>query len=231
MKESIFETREALVSEFSQRIVGILSDAIAEKGAASILVSGGSTPLPLFKALSESDLEWSKVTISLADERWVEPSDSASNEKLVRENLLQNNAADATFIGMKTPHTDANDGLEELNARYEAMSWPVDILILGMGEDAHTASLFPCSEQIQTGLSTEDKLLAVSPTTAPHQRMSFSLNALVQSENVFLHLTGDSKKAVLDKAVAGDIALNEAQLEMPIRAVLHNADVELLWAP
>ena len=231
MKESIFETREALVSEFSQRIVGILGDAIAEKGAASILVSGGSTPLPLFKALSESDLEWSKVTISLADERWVEPSDSASNEKLVRENLLQNKAANATFIGMKTSHSDANDGLEELNARYEAMSWPVDVLILGMGEDAHTASLFPCSEQIQTGLSTEDKLLAVTPTTAPHQRMSFSLNALVQSKNVFLHLTGDSKKAVLDKALAGDISLNEAQLEMPIRAVLHNADVELLWAP
>lgn len=244
MKESIYGSREALVADFSQKIVAILSQGISQNDAASMLVSGGSTPLPLFKALSESDLDWSKVTISLADERWVEANDSASNEKLVRENLLQNKAAQASFISMKTSHADANDGLEELNTRYSTMSWPADILILGMGEDAHTASLFPCSQQIEEGLSTQKKLLAVTPTTAPHQRMSFSLNALVQSKNIFLHLTGDSKKSVLDKALSGvDVTLKESAssneslysresaLEMPIRAVLQNAEVELLWAP
>jgi len=232
MKESIYKTREALVDDFSQKIVSILSQAISQNGTASMLVSGGSTPLPLFKVLSESELDWSKVTISLADERWVEPTDAASNEKLVRENLIQNKAAQATFIGMKTSHADANDGVEELNLRYSAMSWPVDILILGMGEDAHTASLFPCSQQLEEGLSTKEKLLAVTPTTAPHQRMSFSLNALVQSKNVFLHLTGDSKKAVLDKALSGANAdSKQSAFEMPIRAVLQNAEVELLWAP
>lgn len=226
MKESIFETREALVEQFAATISQILSAAIAEKGAASILVSGGSTPLPLFKALSDTDLDWSKVTISLADERWVAPDDAASNEKLVRENLLQNLAAAASFIGMKTDADDAQDGIAELNQRYEAMSWPVDVLILGMGEDGHTASLFPCSEQIENGLSTKEKLLAVTPTTAPHQRMSFSLDALLQSANIFLHLTGSSKKVVLDKALSG-----EDPLELPIRAVIQNAEVELLWAP
>lgn len=226
MKQSIYDSKEALVADFSQKIVSILGESIAKQGAASILVSGGSTPLPLFKALSETDLEWSKVTISLADERWVEPTDADSNEKLVRENLLQNNAAAANFIGMKTSHADAKDGIDELNARYEAMSWPVDVLILGMGGDAHTASLFPCSAEIEQGLTTKERLLAVQPTTAPHQRMSFSLNALIQSKNVFLHLTGDSKKAVVEEALAG-----EDTRAMPIRAVLQNAEVELLWAP
>jgi len=226
MKESIFESPQALTDSFAQRIVTILNDAIEQQGQASLLVSGGRTPLPLFQQLSQASLDWSKVTISLADERWVGADDAASNEKLVRDNLLQAEAAAATFISMKTSHDDAADAVAELNARFADMSWPVDVLILGMGEDGHTASLFPCSEQIEQGLATEEKLLAVTPTTAPHQRMSFSLNALVQSKHIFLHLTGASKKSVLDQALAGD-----NPLEMPIRAVLNNADVELFWAP
>lgn len=226
MKQTLYRNAEELTVHFAGKITAILDAAIKAKGQASILVSGGRTPLPLFKALSESDIDWSKVVISLADERWVSPEDDASNEKLVRANLLQGNAASATFIGMKTEHENAADAVVELQSRYEQMSWPVDVLILGMGEDGHTASLFPCSEQIQDGLKTSAKLLAVQPTTAPHQRMSFSLNALLQSENIFLHLTGESKKAVLENALAGDNAL-----EMPIRAVIQNADVELVWAP
>lgn len=226
MRESIYDTVPALTADFTQKITTLLAAAIAEKGQASMLVSGGSTPLPLFKALSESDLDWANVVVSLADERWVNPDDDASNEKLVRENLLQGKAASAQFIGMKTDHADASDALEELNARYEAMSWPVDVLILGMGGDGHTASLFPCSEQIEAGLNTTNKLLAVQPGTAPHQRMSFSLSALIASKHIFLHLTGHGKKTVLDEALAGDDAL-----ALPIRAVLHNADVELVWAP
>lgn len=226
MRQSIYQNTEALNHDFASKIVAILAQAIEEKGKASLLVSGGRTPLPLFKALSQSELDWSKVTISLVDERWVAADDDASNEKLVRANLLQDKAASANFIGMKTEHGDANDSLPTLNERYKNMSWPVDVLILGMGEDGHTASLFPCSEQIEQGLNTADKLLAVQPTTAPHQRMSFSLKAILESEHIFLHLTGESKKAVLEQALAGDKAL-----EMPIRAVLQNADVELVWAP
>ena len=97
-----------------------------------------------------------------------------------------------------------------------------------MGEDGHTASLFPCSEQIQAGLdrSSNARYIAVQPTTAPHQRMSLTLDAILTSQNIFLHLTGVGKQAVLDQALAGD-----DPLEMPIRAVLQNADVELMWAP
>ncbi len=228
MKESLFASTEELNTAFAGRIVAILKAAIAEKGSASLLVSGGRTPLPLFQALTKADLEWDKVTISLADERWVEPDDSASNEKLVRENLLQGNASSANFLPLKTEHRDAADAVTTLTERFAAVARPFDVLILGMGEDGHTASLFPCSEQIKQGLDTskDDVFIAVQPTTAPHQRMSFTLKALLQSENIFLHLTGDKKKAVLEQALQ-----DNDPLHTPILAVLQNAEVELVWAP
>lgn len=227
MKQSIFESAEQLNTTFSQRIVELLEKGIAEKGRASILVSGGRTPLGLFKALSETQMDWSKVDISLADERWVSTDDDASNEKLVKNNLLQGYASKASFYSLVADKADANDAIEEVSARVSAMSQPFDVLILGMGEDGHTASLFPCSAQIQQGLdlNTDQQLIAVTPTTAPHQRISFTLKALLTSQNIFLHLTGESKKQVLEQALSGD-----DEFAMPIRAVLSRADVELMWA-
>lgn len=221
-----FNSNAELVQAFSEKIKSLLQQAIAEKGRASLVVSGGRTPLPLFKTLSETDLDWSKVDITLADERWVDVEDDASNEKLVRENLLVNHAKAANFIGLKTRHGDAKDAEEEVASKLAAIKGKFDVLILGMGEDGHTASLFPCSDQIETGLTTDQTCLAVQPTTAPNQRMSLSLNALLNSENVFLHLTGESKKTVLEKAQQGD-----DQKAMPIRAILQNTDVTLMWAP
>ncbi|MDN4503313.1 6-phosphogluconolactonase [Alteromonadaceae bacterium BrNp21-10] len=228
MKRSEYTSTEVLNQDFASRIVKMLKEGIDTKGRASLLVSGGRTPMGLFAALSQSELAWDKVDISLADERWVESTDAASNEKLVRENLLQNNAAVANFVGMKTAHADANDGLEECTARINSMSQPFDVLILGMGEDGHTASLFPCSTQLAAGLDMQSGniLVAVTPTSAPNQRMSLTLPALLSSKNIFLHLTGDSKKAVLQSALDG-----EDETAMPIRAVLNRADVELVWAP
>ncbi len=228
MQENIFTSRDELNDAFAAKIVAILGQGIEQNGRASLLVSGGSTPLPLFQRLSQAELAWDKVDVSLVDERWVEGSDSASNTKLVKENLLQANAAAATFVEMKTAQANAEDAVETCTERFNAMQNPFDVLILGMGEDGHTASLFPCSEQIQAGLDleTDADFIAVQPTTAPHQRMSLTLKRILDSKNTFLHLTGESKKAVLDKALAGDDAY-----EMPIRAVLKHADVQLMWAP
>lgn len=228
LTRSEFESVDALNASFADKIVKTLEAGISENGRASLVVSGGRTPLALFATLSNTGIAWDKVDITLADERWVENTDSASNEKMVRENLLVNLAAKANFVPLKTSHANAEDGVEECTARLASMQTPFDVLILGMGEDGHTASLFPCSEQVNAGLDMQsgNKFIAVQPTTAPNQRMSLTLPALLDSQNVFLHLTGEAKKRVLQKALDGS---DEAG--MPIRAVINRADVELVWAP
>lgn len=226
--EHIFESTEALNCDFSAKIVNILSKGIVKNGRASLVVSGGRTPKPLFNILSNTDLEWEKVDISLADERWVEQSDPASNETMVRQNLLINKAAKANFVGLKTHHHSANDAVALCTENLRQVKTPFDVLILGMGEDGHTASLFPCSDQIAQGLDLDSQatFIAVTPTTAPNQRMSLTLSALLNSENVFLHLTGESKRTVLAQALEG-----KDELAMPIFAVLNRTNVQLVWAP
>lgn len=223
-----FENADALTSGFAETLTALLKEGIAQRGRASLVVSGGRTPLALFKQLSETDLEWDKVDITLADERWVSEDDDASNTKLVRENLIQNNAAAAHFVTLKTDDAEANDGIAEVENRLSSFSLPFDALILGMGEDGHTASLFPCCKQIEDGLNlASGKIcIATQPTTAPHQRISLTLPAILNSRNIFIHLTGEKKKEVLEDALA-----NNTELEKPVTAVVNRADVTLMWAP
>ena len=222
-----FTSTEALNEEFATKIIAILQIAIAEKGQASLIVSGGNTPKPLFAELSQADLDWSKVVISLADDRWVDTNDAASNDKLVREHLLVGNAAAATFISLKHNFADANDAVSACEAALSNVKMPFDVLILGMGEDGHTASLFPCSKELQAGLDLNSgkKYIAVQPTIATHQRMSLTLPALLASSHIFLHLTGAAKQAVVAQALAS------TETQMPIKAVLDRANVQLMWAP
>ncbi|RDV26155.1 6-phosphogluconolactonase [Alteromonas aestuariivivens] len=223
-----FESPQALTEAFAAQLVSILSDGIAKRGRASLVVSGGRTPLALFQTLSNADLEWDKVDVTLADERWVDEADDASNTRLVRENLIQNKASVANFVTLKTDHSDAKDGIGEAESRVANLAQPFDALILGMGEDGHTASLFPCSEQVEAGLDMDSGrvCIAVQPTTAPHQRISLTLPALLNSRNIFLHLTGESKKDVLTDALSG-----ATEVQKPITAVVNRAPVTLMWAP
>ena len=216
-----FDDRPTLDVSFAEKVAQILTASIAKKGKASIAVSGGSTPKGFFNALSHKEIAWDKVTITLADERWVDENSDASNTRLVKKNLLQNNASKANFLNFKIADKLNKATLEQLNKQAELLL-SLDVLILGMGEDGHTASLFPCSEQINEALSltNSDALISVQPKTAPHQRLTFSLAALLQSKNVFLHLCGESKKQVLKDALADDNALI-----MPIRAFLHSPTV------
>lgn len=226
--ESLYESASALNKAFADDIAKLLSEGIAQRGKASLLVSGGRTPLPLFQALCEADIDWSKVDVSLVDERWVNEQDDASNTRLVKQNLLVGKAAAARFVEMKSAESDATDAVLACEARLATMAQPFDVLILGMGEDGHTASLFPCSEQLQAGLDMNSGrvCIATQPTTAPHQRMSLTLPAIVASRNIFLHLTGEKKREVLNDALA-----NATATQKPIVAVINAATVTLKWAP
>lgn len=226
--ENKFASIDLLNQNFSQKVADILRKGIELNGRASLVVSGGRTPKVMFNSLSTQPLAWSKVDVTLADERWVSAEDPASNETMVRENLLVNLAAKANFVGLKTEHDDASDAVETCTDHLSKIKTPFDVLILGMGEDGHTASLFPCSEQIADGLdlSNDAQYIAVQPTTAPNQRMSLTLKALLNSNHIFLHLTGEAKLQVLKTAIEGT-----DEMHMPIRAVLNKAPVELVWAP
>jgi len=223
-----FKQRQLLDEMLADKVATLLTAAVKAKGKASIAVSGGSTPKGFFQALSNKPLPWSAITITLADERWVGIDSSASNTKLVHENLLQNEAAKAKFFHLKQGQALNATTLAELNLAAEQQLLPLDVLILGMGEDGHTASLFPCSEEITQCLANDSPaLIKVQPKTAPHQRISFSFSTLAKSKNIFLHISGVSKKQVLAQAIAG-----QESREMPIRAFLHAPDLntQVYWA-
>lgn len=223
-----FISRDELDQALAEKVANELTQAITEKGKASLAVSGGSTPKGFFAKLSQYDLAWDKVTVTLADERWVEYESDASNTRLVHENLLQNKAKKATFFHLKRGEL-TEETLATLNEEAKTLLLPFDVLILGMGEDGHTASLFPCSDQIKQGLDTanQDALMKVVPKTAPNDRITFTFSQLIKSKNIILHVCGDNKKVVLDKANAGNDFF-----EMPIRAFLQNTNIQtqVYWA-
>ncbi len=223
-----FIQREKLDIALANKVAEILANEVALKGRASIAVSGGSTPKGFFKALSQKDLPWSDITVTLADERWVGIESDASNTRLVHENLLQNKAVNAKFFHLKQGAELTEETLDDLNLAASTSLLPLDVLILGMGEDGHTASLFPCSDEIDQALSlTANPLLKVVPKSAPHDRITFSFAHLKTSKNVFLHISGASKQTVLNQAI------KESNIrEMPIRAFLNDPEINtnVYWA-
>jgi 6-phosphogluconolactonase len=223
-----FENTSALDAALTAKVSGLLSTAIATEGKASLVVSGGRTPVGFFHLLSQCELDWSKVTIALADERWVNADDAASNEKLVRENLLINEAHKAEYLALKNSAENALDGEVECQQRLNAIG-RFTLVILGMGDDGHTASLFPGSDALQRGLDMHSgaDCIAVTPLDAPHQRMSMTLPRLLNTESLFIHISGASKQQVLSQANAGDDVM-----ELPIRAILQQQQtpVSIYWA-
>ncbi len=225
-----FKDSATLVAALGDQVAELLRAGIRARGRASLVVSGGSTPVPFFAVLSERALDWEKVSITLADERWVDPADAASNEHLVRLHLLQNRAAAASFVGLKTEAPTAVQGEKECGEHLALLPRPFDVLILGMGNDGHTASLFPQAARLDEALALDSGQLcmAITPPAAPHERMTLTLPALLQSRQIILHLVGPGKREVYEKALAkGPV------VEMPIRAVLGQATapVTVFWAP
>ena len=198
-------------------------------------MSGGSTPVPLYEALSKTELAWKKVKVALVDERWVDQQHSASNEALIRRSLLINNAKSASFIGMKTTDEKASKGQPHTESRYRSLPQPYSVAIVGMGLDGHTASLFPGAHGIKAALQTESEQITAainakqSPVTGTNtERLTMTLSGLLKCERLIILLTGEDKLAVFEQAMKpGPVE------ELPIRGLLHQEKVpiELYWAP
>ncbi|MGQ5522995.1 6-phosphogluconolactonase [Chitinimonas sp. PSY-7] len=198
-----YDSRIDLDICLAREVAAALETALRERGSASLAVSGGRTPVGMFQQLRQMRLDWSRVWITLVDDRWLPVDHADSNERLVRENLLKYQVEAANFIGLKTPAPTPEAGLTEVESALAKVPQPFDVVILGMGEDGHTASLFPCSAELETAAAVDNpkQVVAVNPTTAPYARISLTLAAIVRSRNIFLHLTGEKKKAVFDAAM------------------------------
>ena len=213
-----------LTVQLARSIASNLEAAIAQRGVATLAVSGGSTPRPLFERLSQLTLDWTRVTITQVDERWVDEHHPDSNARLIREHLLQNFAAAASFVSMKTPGNSPFDAEAAAGKKLSTFAQGIDVVVLGMGEDGHTASFFPGATTLARALDPSgDKLcIAVAPPSAPHQRMTLSLAALLRTDNIYLHITGEAKLDVLQQA-----ATPGSEEELPIRSVLYRAEPPL----
>ncbi|RCV91734.1 6-phosphogluconolactonase [Billgrantia montanilacus] len=217
--------RDQLAEQLAEAATAALEQDLARQERALLVLSGGSTPVPFFQALASRELPWSRIDVTLADERWVPESAEASNARLVREHLLVGPAAAANFISLVTGDETPEQGAAEVARRIEALSWPASLVVLGMGGDGHTASLFPDSRELELALSTADPVVAVRSPSQPQARITLSADRLHQARRHVLHITGGDKRSVLARAMAGDDLR-----ELPIRAFL-SCPLAVYWAP
>lgn len=225
-----FSDQEGLARNLAMAISSLLSRKIEDRGRAGLVVSGGRTPVSLFEALSRQDIDWSRVLVTLVDERWVPTTSKNSNQALVEAHLLKNRAKKATFLGLFVPDMAAKEAEKECSRRLKEAHFPFDVLVLGMGADGHTASLFPGAEGLREALEPASGQMckAVRPKDAPFERMTLTLPAILSAENIFLHIVGRKKMEAFKRALE-----DGSSIDMPIRYVLRRAwpPLKVYWAP
>ncbi|MCJ2374692.1 6-phosphogluconolactonase [Pseudomonas sp. RGM 3321] len=221
-----FDTPQQLADALAANVAERLKQAIGENGQATLVVSGGRSPVAFFQSLAVQPLDWSKVVISLADERFVPTEHVDSNAGLLQRHLLQGPVAKAKFLGL---YSVAGTVEEAALAADQALAElpPIDVLILGMGDDGHTASLFPDSPNLKEALDLqgERRCLPMLAPSVPHQRLTLTRRLLASARSPILSVSGQAKLDTLRTALAGnDLA------EMPVRAFL-NPSLEIYWCP
>jgi 6-phosphogluconolactonase len=195
-----FESKKELEKALCDQLINDLSVAIKEKNSATLLLSGGSTPLGLYQLLSNQLIDWSKVTVGLVDERFVSNTSDFSNEKLVLSTLFNNKAKECIFIPMIYDLNDRLENLKKVQTAYSIFKDP-DVVLLGMGEDGHTASIFPFDLNSELAFETTDFIVSTEAPKEPIQRISCSPTLLDTAKNCYLMITGIKKKLVLETAL------------------------------
>ena len=224
---------DALAERLAADVANALRAALEERGRASLVVSGGSTPAPMLDRLAREALDWSRVGVTLADERAVAPDHDDSNERLVRARLLVAEAAAARFTALYR----ADGDLARVAAALDGLARPFDVVLLGMGTDGHTASLFPDAPELEAALGGDDPVAATTPPSSPHPRITLTRRALLDARRCALHVTGRAKRDVLEAAMTAWRERGDAPGVAPIARTLGPASeapgtsVEVWWAP
>jgi len=221
-----YRTAPLLADGLASDVAEQLRAGISARGEATLVVSGGRSPVAFFENLAKQGLDWSKVTITLADERFVPVEHADSNAGLLKKYLLQGPAAKARFLSLYSVAASLEEAAEQAD-RLLAELPAIDVLVLGMGDDGHTASLFPNSPNLAEALKRDGsrRCWPMLAPTVPHQRLTMSLALLASAKYTVLSISGSSKLTTLSDALASDDVA-----AMPIRAFLQPT-LEIYWCP
>jgi 6-phosphogluconolactonase len=215
-----FPDGQSLAEAFAEWTARLLQEAVDLRGEAAVAVSGGNTPKLYFAALSRQKIDWSRVTVTLADERRVPDDNSRSNAKMARDLLLQDHAAEARFAPLADSRLSAERELAAAQARIADLPSPIDLVVLGMGDDGHTASWFPNGDHLAAAMDAGGRalVLPMSAPAAPEPRLTLTARVILRARALALQIEGETKRTVLAKALGEGPAA-----DMPIRAVLRGA--------
>jgi 6-phosphogluconolactonase len=217
-----YPDRELMMLDLADTLTSELAEALRRNDRATLCVPGGTTPGPIFDVLSEQALEWDRVSVLLNDERWVSEDHPRSNTSLLRKRLLISKAAAATYVPLYAEAPAPEDALEGLIDGL-APHLPISVLLLGMGADMHTASLFPGADNLEAALDDHaPALMAMRAEGAGEPRITLTAPVLRQAMSTHIVITGAEKRAALERAA--HLPASEA----PVRSVLAQATVH--WA-
>lgn len=219
-------TPSLLDEQLADFVAERLRESLAARDTASLAVSGGRTPAGFLGQLASRKLDWIRVCVTLVDERWVAEDHPDSNARLVKSLLLTGPAAQARFMPLFNAASSAHTGQPATEQALDNLAWPLDVVVLGMGDDGHTASLFPQAPELEAGFASRAHAIAITPLTAPHERISLTCPAIATARCVVLHITGEGKRTLLETA------LKASPPGLPIRRVLEaTPHAHVFWAP
>jgi 6-phosphogluconolactonase len=223
-----FRTQNDACEMLAGTLAQNLRAAAAAHGEASMIASGGESPRPLYRLLSSIGLPWETVTVVPSDERWIDPDDPASNEGMLRAELLNGRAARARLVSLYRAGVTAARALAEIDSELARLKRPFDAVVIGMGADGHIASLFPDSPDIECALRSKAFVVAQTIRRLPQPRVSLTVPTLLDTDEVSLLFFGKDKRAAFERASEPGPAA-----EYPVRAILHQQRVRVTayWAP
>ncbi len=221
MKIVEYPDSEMMMMDLADTLASELKNCLLTHDHASFAVPGGTTPGPIFDQLCDVDLDWSRVHVMLTDERWVPENSDRSNTRLLKERLLVNKAAEAVYVPLYADAPEPEEKLGELSKTLTP-ELPVSVMLLGMGADMHTASIFPGADQLDRALNGDDTLLAMRAPGAPEPRITLSAKVLRDAMSRHLVIVGGEKRAALERA------RHLTPQEAPVAAILPGTTVH--WA-